>query len=176
MPEQRERLAKLGIPVIEPASPTPAATRTTKKPGNKTQAAFQRGLTALTQWVEKEGQRPVPRGAVVEVEVDGEAEPVTVKLGVWTSNTKSRRDRLDADQLTALAELGMDWAGATRVVQDAPTQPAAQPAPTAAPAPRPEREHHEECDEELHEGGTCTCWSIKRYGPPSERESYGDNL
>jgi hypothetical protein len=35
---------------------------------------------------------------------------VTVKLGVWISNTKSRRDRLDADQLAALAELGMGWA------------------------------------------------------------------
>ncbi|MFS0696739.1 Helicase associated domain protein [Streptomyces nitrosporeus] len=177
MPEQRERLAKLGIPVIEPPSPTPAATRTTKKPGNKTQAAFQRGLTALTQWVEKEGQRPVPRGAVVEVEVDGEAEPVTVKLGVWISNTKSRRDRLDQEQRAALAALGMEWASVVPAVETAPEPPAPQPAQTpTAPAKRPVREHHEECDEELYEGGTCTCWSIERYGPPSERESYLDNL
>ncbi|MFJ8650696.1 helicase associated domain-containing protein, partial [Streptomyces sp. NPDC093546] len=69
-----------------------------------------RGLTALTQWVERAGQRPVPRGAVVEIEVDGKTEPVTVKLGVWISNTKSRRDKLTQEQLDALRELGMQWA------------------------------------------------------------------
>ncbi|MEV7660024.1 helicase associated domain-containing protein, partial [Streptomyces anulatus] len=53
---------------------------------------------------------PVPRGAVVEITVDGETEPVPIKLGVWVSNTKSRRDRLDADQLAALAKLGINWA------------------------------------------------------------------
>ncbi|MER6640571.1 Helicase associated domain protein [Streptomyces microflavus] len=110
MPEQRERLAALGIPVTEPASPAPSAARTTKGP-SKAQAAFQRGLTALAQWVEREGvDRPVPRGAAVAIAVDGEAEPVPVKLGVWISNTKSRRDRLDAEQLAALRELGMRWA------------------------------------------------------------------
>ncbi len=34
-----------------------------------------------------------------------------MKLGVWISNTKSRKDRLNADQLAALANLGIDWAG-----------------------------------------------------------------
>ncbi|WP_375957857.1 helicase associated domain-containing protein [Streptomyces sp. NPDC056401] len=33
-----------------------------------------------------------------------------VKLGVWVSNTKSRRDKLTADQLAALGALGVDWA------------------------------------------------------------------
>ncbi|WP_234428160.1 DEAD/DEAH box helicase, partial [Streptomyces badius] len=70
MPEQRERLAALGIPVTEPTSPAPATPRTTKtkaKGPSRAQAAFQRGLAALTQWVEQEGaDRPVPRGAVVE--------------------------------------------------------------------------------------------------------------
>ncbi|MCX4625095.1 helicase associated domain-containing protein, partial [Streptomyces albogriseolus] len=75
----------------------------------KAQQAFQRGLAALAQWVEREGaERPVPRGHSEQITVNGE--PVTVKLGVWISNTKSRRDRLDADQLAALAELGVDWA------------------------------------------------------------------
>ncbi|MEU5971863.1 DEAD/DEAH box helicase [Streptomyces globisporus] len=113
MPEQRERLAKLGIPIAELPSPAPATARTTKakeKGPGRAQAAFQRGLAALTQWVEQEGaHRPVPRGAVVEITVDGEAEPVPVKLGVWISNTKSRKDRLDTDQLAALAKLGIDW-------------------------------------------------------------------
>ncbi|MFJ7170275.1 helicase associated domain-containing protein, partial [Streptomyces globosus] len=70
-----------------------------------------RGLTALTQWVEREGaDRPVPRGAVVEIAVDGKAEPVPVKLGVWISNTKSRRDKLSQEQQEALRKLGMQWA------------------------------------------------------------------
>ncbi|WP_236260178.1 Helicase associated domain protein, partial [Streptomyces hygroscopicus] len=94
-------------------SPAPAdAAKGPKKAGSKAEAAFQRGLAALTQWVEKEGQRPVPRSAVVEITVDGEAEPVSVKLGVWLSNTKSRRDKLTADQLAALAALGLKWARA----------------------------------------------------------------
>lgn len=106
---QQERLSQLGVQPLEAPSPAPTATRTAKGP-SKTQQAFQRGLAALTQWVEKEGVgRPVPRGAVVEIAVDGEAEPVTVKLGVWTSNTRARRDKLTQDQLDALRKLGMDW-------------------------------------------------------------------
>lgn len=172
-PEQRERLAALGIPVTEPTSPAPATPRTTKGSG-RAQAAFQRGLAALTQWVEQEGvDRPVPRGAVVEVAVDGEAEPVPVKLGVWISNTKSRKDRLDTDQLTALAKLGMDWAGPPPAIEAAPARPTLQPAPPTGP---PQRHHHDECDKDSYEGGTCTCDLIEEYGPPSERESYWDNL
>ncbi|MFM9709159.1 helicase associated domain-containing protein [Streptomyces galilaeus] len=49
-------------------------------------------------------------GRGMEITVDGEAEPVTVKLGVWLSNTKSRRDKLTAEQRAALRELGMEWA------------------------------------------------------------------
>lgn len=116
LPEQQERLAKLGVQPDQAPSPAPAAARTTKGP-SKTQAAFQRGLAALTQWVEREGDRPVPRGHTEEIAIDGETEPVTVKLGVWISNTKSRRDRLDADQLAALAELGMDWAKPVTIPQ-----------------------------------------------------------
>ncbi|WP_435240250.1 Helicase associated domain protein [Streptomyces sp. YPW6] len=135
MPEQRERLAQLGISIAELPSPAPAAARTAKGPGkgpSRAQAAFQRGLTALAQWVEQEGaDRPVPRGAVVEVTVDGETAPVPVKLGVWVSNTKSRKDRLDTDQLTALANLGMHWAGPPPAIEAAPEQPTAvQPPPS----------------------------------------------
>ncbi|MFE0778494.1 Helicase associated domain protein, partial [Streptomyces sp. NPDC058861] len=109
LPEQQERLSKLGVQPDQTPVPAPAAQHAAKGP-NKAQAAFQRGLTALAQWVEKEGQRPVPRGAVVKVEVDGETEPVVVKLGVWISNTKTRRDRLDQEQRAALAKLGVKWA------------------------------------------------------------------
>jgi hypothetical protein len=44
------------------------------------------------------------------IAVDGETEPVIVKLGVWISNTKTRRDKLSAEQRAALAELGEEWA------------------------------------------------------------------
>ncbi|MFD9217790.1 Helicase associated domain protein [Streptomyces sp. NPDC059544] len=107
--EQQERLSALGIKPAEAPSPAPAATRA-KGPG-KAQQAFQRGLTALAQWVDREGaHRPVPRGHSEQITVDGEAAPVTVKLGVWVSNTKSRRDKLTQEQRDALRELGVEWA------------------------------------------------------------------
>ncbi|MFF5881001.1 Helicase associated domain protein [Streptomyces californicus] len=180
MPEQRERLAKLGIPITEPPSSPPATARTTKRPDkgpSRAQVAFQRGLAALTQWVEREGvDRPVPRGAVVEIAVDGETGAVPIKLGVWLSNVKARRDKLTSEQRAGLAALGMEWAGPAPVPETAPELPVAQPAPSAPPVKRAVREHHEECDEALYEGGSCTCWSIERFGPSSERESYWDNL
>lgn len=108
--EQRERLTALGINAPVAPSPAPAAAPTAKSQG-KAQQAFQRGLAALTQWVEREGaDRPVPRGHGEPIAVDGEAEPVIVKLGVWVSNTKSRREKLTQEQLDALRKLGMDWA------------------------------------------------------------------
>ncbi|MEU7598653.1 helicase associated domain-containing protein, partial [Streptomyces sp. NPDC039022] len=106
--EQQERLSTLGIKPLEAPSPAPAATRSTK--AGKAQQAFQRGLAALAQWVEREGaHRPVPRGHSEQITLDGETEPVTVKLGVWVSNTRARRDKLAQDQLAALRELGIDW-------------------------------------------------------------------
>jgi superfamily II DNA or RNA helicase len=108
--EQQERLSTLGVQPLEARSPAPAAKGATMGQG-KAQQAFQRGLAALAQWVEREGaHRPVPRGHSEEIAVDGEAEPVAVKLGVWVSNTKSRRDKLAQDQLAALRELGVEWA------------------------------------------------------------------
>ncbi|WP_431040442.1 Helicase associated domain protein [Streptomyces sp. P1-3] len=110
LPEQQERLTMLGIKGTEAPSLAPAAAGAAKGP-SKAQQAFQRGLAALRQWVEREGAaRPVPRGHSEEIAIDGEAEPVAVKLGVWISNTKSRRDKLTAEQLTALAALGLEWA------------------------------------------------------------------
>ncbi|TXS33139.1 hypothetical protein EAO71_03495 [Streptomyces sp. ms191] len=107
--EQQERLSGLGIKPAETPSPAPTAKRSAKGP-SKAQQAFQRGLTALAQWVEREGQRSVPRGHREEIAVDGETEPVIVRLGVWVSNTKSRRDKLTRDQLDALRMLGVGWA------------------------------------------------------------------
>ncbi len=59
--EQQERLTQLGIKPTETPPAIPAPQRAAKGP-SKAQAAFQRGLAALTQWIEREGQRPVPRG------------------------------------------------------------------------------------------------------------------
>jgi hypothetical protein len=105
--EQQQRLTDLGVQPLETPSPAPAAKRSTKGPSK---GAFQRGLAALAQWIQREGtQKAVPRGHV-EAVVDGEAEPVAVRLGVWVSNTKSRRDKLTQEQLDALRELGVEWA------------------------------------------------------------------
>ncbi|MFE3687777.1 helicase associated domain-containing protein, partial [Streptomyces sp. NPDC059095] len=89
------------------------------------------------------------------------------KLGVWLSNTKSRRDKLTADQHAALTKLGMDWAGAVPAPEAIP-----EPAPPAVPTKRPQRNHHDECDKTLYASGTCTCDLIEQYGPPSERDDY----
>lgn len=110
LPEQQERLSVLGVKPLEAPSATSAAGRAAKGP-SKAQQAFQRGLTALAQWVEREGAgRSVPRGHGEPIAVDGETKPVTVKLGVWVSNTKSRRDKLTAEQLDSLRKLGIEWA------------------------------------------------------------------
>lgn len=108
--EQQARLTALGVQPHPAPPPAPAAGRTAKGP-SKAQQAFQRGLTALAQWVEREGaHRPVPRAHSEQITVDGETEPVTVKLGVWISNTKTRRHKLTTDQHAALTQLGIDWA------------------------------------------------------------------
>ncbi|GGU14333.1 hypothetical protein GCM10010272_69200 [Streptomyces lateritius] len=110
LPGQQERLSKLGVQPDQAPAPTPATARTAEGP-SKAQQAFQRGLAALTQWVEREGaHRQVPRGHAEAIAVDGQDEPVAVKLGVWISNTKTRRHKLTAEQLAALRELGMQWA------------------------------------------------------------------
>ncbi|NDZ73728.1 DEAD/DEAH box helicase family protein [Streptomyces sp. SID10362] len=107
--EQQDRLSELGVQPAQTPPPAPTTKGAAKRP-SKASHAFQRGLAALTQWVEREGRRPVPRGAIVELVIDNEAEPVPVRLGVWVSNTRARRDKLTGEQLDALAELGVDWA------------------------------------------------------------------
>lgn len=108
LPEQRRRLTSLGITPAESPSPAPAAARTGKGP-TKAQQAFQRGVTAFAQWIEREGvDRPIPRSHIERITVDGET--VEVRLGVWKSNTRSRIGKLTAEQRQALRELGAHWA------------------------------------------------------------------
>jgi superfamily II DNA or RNA helicase len=101
--EQQQRLARLGVTPAERPAPAPAA-----RDGGKT-SSFQRGLAALTQWIQREGaHKAVPRGHVECIVIDGQEHQH--KLGVWISNTKTRRDKLTHDQRTALAALGVEWA------------------------------------------------------------------
>ncbi|MEV5982894.1 Helicase associated domain protein [Streptomyces sp. NPDC052114] len=96
---QRERLEQLGITPLPP-EPEKAA-----KPSTAPLSAFEKGVAALTQYKAREGSVTVPRGHVETLEDGSE-----VKLGVWLSNTKSRRAKLTADKLAALAGLGLEWA------------------------------------------------------------------
>ncbi|WP_258038767.1 DEAD/DEAH box helicase [Streptomyces sp. SM12] len=124
--EQQKRLSKLGVRPDEEPSPAPAAARVDKPPTARAQQAFERGLMALTQWVEREGAgRAVPRAHCEPITLDGEAVPVAVKLGVWVSNTKSKLGKLTADQVAALTELGVTWATPSPS-PDAPGQDAGQ--------------------------------------------------
>jgi Helicase associated domain len=96
---QRERLEQVGITPPAPEPETPAKTSTAPV------SAFERGVAALAQYKTREGSVKVPR-AHVEALPDGSE----VKLGVFLSNSKSRRAKLTADKLQALATLGLEWA------------------------------------------------------------------
>jgi superfamily II DNA or RNA helicase len=96
---QRERLERLGIVPLPPEQEAPV--KASKEPSE----AFERGLAALAQYKTRTGSVTVPRGHVEQLE-DG----TEVKLGVFLSNSKSRRAKLTADKLQALADLGLEWA------------------------------------------------------------------
>ncbi|MEV5012617.1 helicase associated domain-containing protein [Streptomyces sp. NPDC055692] len=73
-------------------------------------STFDRGVAALAQYKARTGSVTVPRSHVETVLIDGQEH--AVKLGVFLSNTKSRRGKLTADRLQALAALGLKWAAA----------------------------------------------------------------
>ncbi|MFB6668279.1 helicase associated domain-containing protein [Streptomyces parvus] len=99
--EQRERLEALGL--TRRTETAPAATTAAGKG-----SAFERGITALTQFVQREGHLKVPRQHTETVVIDGQEH--AVKAGIFLSNHKSRRAKLSTEQL---ATLGVDWATAT---------------------------------------------------------------
>lgn len=90
--------------IDDPAAAKGAAV---KKAGGKV-SAFDRGLAALAQYRERTGSVTVPRADVEEL-TDGNGGTVEVKLGVWISNTKTRRAKLTDEQLDQLAALGLHW-------------------------------------------------------------------
>ncbi|MFF7558292.1 Helicase associated domain protein [Streptomyces olivaceus] len=99
---QRERLTALGVTPLPPEQEAPV------KAPRSGSAAFERGVAALAQYKARTGSLTPARGHEETVVVDG-VEHV-VKLGVFLSNHKSRRAKLTADKLTALAGLGLEWA------------------------------------------------------------------
>ncbi|MEW1678498.1 Helicase associated domain protein [Streptomyces noursei] len=99
MDGQRERLEAIGVVPLPPEQAEPA------KAAGKAVSAFDKGVAALEQYKAREGSVKVPR-AHVEALPDGSE----VKLGVFLSNSKSRRDKLTADKLATLAGLGLEWA------------------------------------------------------------------
>ncbi len=108
---QRDRLARLGVKPAEQTVPAQAGTRDAapgRRPSGGRSAAFERGIAALAQYKARTGSLTPSRGHEETVVVDG-VEHV-VKLGVFLSNHKSRRTKLTADKLAALAALGLDWA------------------------------------------------------------------
>ncbi|MEV7898266.1 DEAD/DEAH box helicase [Streptomyces cyaneofuscatus] len=98
LPEQRERLEALGL--TRRTTATPAETAAGKA------GAFERGITALTQYAQREGRIVVPRAHIEETPHG------PVRLGNWISNTRSRRNKLSTEQREQLAALGIDWATA----------------------------------------------------------------
>jgi hypothetical protein len=99
MPGQRERLEQLGIVPLPPEEEASVQAR------KDSSGAFQRGITALTQYKARTGSVTVPRAHVERLK-DG----TDVKLGVWLTNTKTRRAKLTHHQLQQLAHHGLQWA------------------------------------------------------------------
>ncbi|MFJ6636970.1 Helicase associated domain protein [Streptomyces sp. NPDC091376] len=98
---QRERLTALGVtPTEQPAVPAPGSAR-----GRRTSGAFERGIAALTQYTAREGRVIVPRTHEEHLP-DG----TPVRLGIWLTNTRSRRTALSQEQRQQLANLGVEWA------------------------------------------------------------------
>lgn len=101
--EQQARLGELGVQAVQARKATarPPAASTSGRGA----AAFQAGVQALAQYLEREGGG-MPGRAHVELLPDG----VEHRTGVWIANQKQRRDRLERAQLATLADLGVHWA------------------------------------------------------------------
>ncbi|MCR8945192.1 Helicase associated domain protein [Streptomyces sp. OUCMDZ-4982] len=101
---QRARLTALGVVPLPPEPEKPV------RASGRRAGAFERGCAALAQYRERTGSvGPVSRSHV-EVLAGPDGAEVEVKLGVWLSNVKSRRDKLTVEQLERLGGLGLEWA------------------------------------------------------------------
>ncbi|MFF7365385.1 Helicase associated domain protein [Streptomyces sp. NPDC008125] len=102
MDGQRELLEAVGVVPLPPEQTEPA------KALKKAVSAFEKGMVALAQYKARTGSLTVPRAHEERIVIDGQEH--VVKLGVFLSNSKSRRDKLTADKLAALAGHGLEWA------------------------------------------------------------------
>ncbi|MGW1735841.1 helicase associated domain-containing protein [Streptomyces sp. NPDC001999] len=124
--EQQRRLTTLGIRPAERPSPAPAA---------KASAAFHRGITALARYIARAGtSTPVPRGHSETITVDDQTEAITVRLGVWITNTKTRRHTLTQAQLDA--RRAISWALADDVGHHVAVWKLQKPMSPRTPLPR----------------------------------------
>ncbi|WP_405691398.1 helicase associated domain-containing protein [Streptomyces sp. NBC_00057] len=101
---QRERLETIGV------VPMAAELETLAKPSTTPVGAFEKGVAALAQYKARMSSVTVPRGHEERIVIDGQEH--LMKLGVFLSNSKSRRAKLTADKLQQLAALGLEWAAA----------------------------------------------------------------
>ncbi len=110
---QRALLEQLGVqaPARHGRGGGGAAGRRPAVPGLDELDAFGRGLAAPRQYLAREGHLAVPRKHEELLHPAGDGAPVAVRLGVFLSNSKTRRAKLSEERRTALAELGLDWAG-----------------------------------------------------------------
>ncbi|GAB2628314.1 DEAD/DEAH box helicase [Streptomyces capparidis] len=117
-PGQRQRLETLGIqpaPGQGPGDAGGGAAASGRKGRGNGADAFQRGVEALRRFREREGHVRVPRGHVETWTADGDGggdgggggQEVAVRLGVWRSNMRTRRERLTPEQFHLLDELGL---------------------------------------------------------------------
>jgi superfamily II DNA or RNA helicase len=100
--EQRRRLEALGV---TPAEPAPAATASAC---GARAAAFERGLQAARQYLDREGTLEGVSRRHVETVIDDQG-VTEVKLGVWLANQRQRRASLTPERAAALNELGIRW-------------------------------------------------------------------
>ncbi|WP_370424372.1 Helicase associated domain protein, partial [Streptomyces sp. QH1-20] len=101
---QREGLEAVGVTPLAPA-PVPVEPDVPAEPSTAPASTFERGVAALAQYKARTGSVTVPRSHIERLEDGSE-----VKLGVFLSNSKSRRAKLTTDKLQALASLGLKWA------------------------------------------------------------------
>ncbi|WBB60988.1 Helicase associated domain protein [Streptomyces sp. WMMC500] len=104
--EQQRRLQALGVA----AAVRPPEARTAAVRGGARAAGFERGLAAARQYREREGTLEGVSRKHMEVVVDPATQAeASVRLGVWLSNVRSRRDSLTPERAEALNELGLRW-------------------------------------------------------------------
>ncbi|WP_405901433.1 helicase associated domain-containing protein [Streptomyces sp. NBC_00727] len=97
---------------------TPAAENEKPKPRTTQAEKWAMHYTAARQYYEREGHLTVPRkhietvtlGGDSKVKEDQEQHEVSLKLGAWVSNQRSRAATLSPERVELLSAIGMRWA------------------------------------------------------------------